>query len=59
MIDFTAEGSVDMSSDSLLIQAEAALENEPVNEVTEYFGDNFPILKKLDTDAILKIIGNG
>jgi len=55
MIDFTAEGSVDVSSDSLLIQAEAALENEPVNEVTEYFGDNFPILKKLDTDAKISL----
>ena len=52
-IDLTGEGLVDMSSDSLYVKADAAIEDEPVSEVTEYFGDNFPILKKLKTDALI------
>ncbi|MBR1926531.1 MAG: hypothetical protein IJ840_02075, partial [Bacteroidales bacterium] len=55
MLDIKGEGLVDISTDSLLIQASASVENEPVSEVTEYFGDNFPILKKLDTDAKVSI----
>lgn len=55
MLDLQAEGMVDMSSDSIYIKASAAMDDEPVRDVTRYFGDNFPILKKLDTDARLSL----
>ncbi len=55
MLDLQAEGMVDMSSDSIYIKASAAMDDEPVRDVTRYFGDNFPILKKLDTDAMLSL----
>jgi len=55
MLDLIGEGLVDMSADSIFVKAAASVENEPVKEVTAYFGDNFPILKKLDTDAAVSI----
>ena len=55
MLDLVGEGSVDLSADSILVRAAAALEDEPVSEVTNYFGNNFPILKKLDTDARISL----
>lgn len=32
-----------------------ATENASINEIAGYFGDNFPILKKLRTDATLSV----
>ncbi|MCR5464799.1 MAG: hypothetical protein K6F06_09745 [Bacteroidales bacterium] len=55
MMDFTAEGKVDLSRDSVYVKAGLSMFDEPVSEVTEYFGNNFPILKKLDTDAKVSI----
>ena len=55
MLDLSGKGLVDMSADSIFVQANASVENEPVKEVTAYFGDNFPVLKKLDTDAAVTI----
>ncbi len=55
MLDLTGEGLVDMSADSIFVKAAASVENEPVKDVTAYFGENFPILKKLDTDASVTI----
>ena len=55
MLDLSADGMVDLSADSAYIKASVAMDDEPVNEVTRYFGDNFPVLKKLDTDARLSL----
>ncbi|MBR5660910.1 MAG: hypothetical protein IKW99_05110 [Bacteroidales bacterium] len=55
MLDLQADGMVDMSADSIYIKASAAMDDEPVKDVTKYFGENFPILKKLDTDARLSL----
>jgi hypothetical protein len=55
MIDLTADGTVDLSGDNPYIKAEAAIDKEHVSEITGYFGKNFPILKKLDTDATLSL----
>ena len=52
MLDLSGKGLVDMSADSIFVQANVSVENEPVKEVTAYFGDNFPVLKKFDTDAM-------
>ena len=57
MLDLMAEGMVDMSADSVRVKAEASMENEPLKEFTDYFGNNFPILKKLDTDARITLEG--
>ena len=40
-----------MSGENIFIKADATIDDQPVSEVTGYFGDNFPILKKLKTDA--------
>ena len=58
MLEAEAEGMVDMSADSLLIKAGLRINDQKVSEVTEYFGNNFPILKKLDTDARISLEGN-
>ena len=55
MLDLTAEGKVDLSGDNPYIKAEAGIDKERVSEITEYFGKNFPILKKLDTDASISL----
>ena len=55
MLDLSGKGLVDMSADSIFVQANVSVENEPVKEVTAYFGDNYPVLKKLDTDAAVTI----
>ncbi|MBO4230605.1 MAG: hypothetical protein J5886_02890, partial [Bacteroidales bacterium] len=55
MLDLVADGLVDMSADSIYIKASAAMDDESVEEVTKYFGNNFPTLKKLDTDAKLSL----
>ena len=57
-IDLTGDGLLDMSRDSMYIKADVAMEDEPVKEVTDYFGDNFPVLKKLKTDALLSADGH-
>ncbi len=55
MLDLQADALVDMSADSIYIKAAASMDDEPVDEVTKYFGKNFPSLKKLDTDARLSL----
>ena len=58
MLDISGDASVDLSADSVYLKAALVMEEEPVKEVTEYFGENFPILKKLDTDARLSLEAN-
>ena len=55
MIDLAADGTVDLSGDNPYIKAEAVIDKEKVSEITKYFGKNFPILKKLDTDASISM----
>lgn len=53
MIEMTGSGKVDLSGDDIYVKAAAVIDQEPVSEVAEYFGENFPILKKFRTDARL------
>ena len=55
MIGLTADGKVDMSGENIYLKADALIKDEPVNEVTEYLGKNFPVLKKLKTNARVSI----
>ena len=55
MVDLTAEGELDLSGDNPYIKAEAGIDKERVSEITGYFGKNFTILKKLDTDASISL----
>ena len=41
MLDLQADALVDMSADSIYIKAAASMDDEPVDEVTKYFGKNF------------------
>ncbi len=52
-LGLNASGKADYSGENIHIKAAAGIEKAPVNELVEYFGDNFPILKKLHTDALL------
>ncbi len=55
MIEMIADGLVDMSGENIFVKADASIDNQPVREVTGYFGNNFPILKKLKTDARISL----
>ena len=54
-VDMTGSARVDMSGEHMYIKAGARIDREPVSEVVDYFGDNFPILKKLHTDALISL----
>ena len=54
-IGLTADGKADFSGEDIHIKASVATEKSPVSEMIEYFGDNFPVLKKLRTDALLSV----
>ena len=54
-IGLTADGKADFSGEDIHIKASVATEKSPVSEMIEYFGDNFPALKKLRTDALLSV----
>ena len=54
-IDLTGDCKVELGNDSILVKAKASIEDEPVKDVTDYFGENFPVLKKLDTDARISL----
>ena len=55
MIALKADGAVDMGGENLHVKADASIEDEPVREVISYFGRNFPILRKLETDARISL----
>jgi len=50
-IDIEASGLLDLSAADPFVKANATIDKEPVSELIECFGENFPILKKLRTDA--------
>ena len=54
-IDMTADCKVELGKDSVMVKARALIKDEPVKDVADYFGENFPILKKLDTDARISL----
>lgn len=54
-IGLTADGKADFSGNDIHIKASVATEKSPVSKMIEYFGDNFPVLKKLRTDALLSV----
>ena len=54
-IDLTADATVELGRDSIFVKADAAIDDEPVREVTDHFGRNFPVLRKLDTDARISL----
>lgn len=54
-IGLTADGKAEFSGNDIHIKASVATEKSPVSEMIEYFGDNFPVLKKLRTDALLSV----
>lgn len=54
-LGLSASGKADFSGENIHIKAVAGIDKAPVNELVEYFGDNFPVLKKLRTDALLTV----
>lgn len=54
-VGLSANGKADFSGKDIHIKGSVATENASINEIAGYFGDNFPILKKLRTDATLTV----
>ncbi len=54
-IGLYANGKADFSRKNIHIKATADIDKASVNGLVEHFGDNFPVLKKLRTDALLTV----
>ena len=54
-IGLNANGKADFSGENIHIKAATGIDKASVNELVEHFGDNFPVLKKLRTDALLTV----
>ena len=54
-LELSADGKADFSGKDIYVKAAAGIEKASVNELVEYFGNNFPVLKKLRTDALLSL----
>ncbi|MCQ2119863.1 MAG: hypothetical protein MJY84_08065, partial [Bacteroidales bacterium] len=54
-IDISGEGVLDLSGDKPCLKAAASTEDEDVKEALKCFEDNFPVLKRIDTDAKISI----
>lgn len=54
-IGLTGFGDVVFHRDSTDIRADAAIEECPLGELLETFRDNFPVLRKIRTDAVLDL----
>jgi len=54
-IGLIAGGKADFSGKDILIKGSVVTEKASVSELAEYFGKNFPVLKKLRTDALLSV----
>lgn len=52
-VKLKADGEADFSGKNVRIKADAGIDKASINDLIECFGDNFPILKKLSTDALL------
>ncbi len=54
-ISLNAEGEADFEGEDIHLKGSVSTEKASVSELAEYFGSNFPILKKLRTDAVLSV----
>lgn len=54
-IGLEANGKAEFSGENIHLKGSVTTEKASVNELAEYFGDNFPVLKKLRTDALLSV----
>lgn len=54
-VELTASGKADFSGEKIHVRANVGTENASVGELVDFFGENFPILKKLRTDAKLTV----
>lgn len=54
-VGLDASGKADFSGRNIHLKGSVATEKASINELVEYFGDNFPVLKKLRTDALLSV----
>ena len=54
-IGLEASGKAEFSGENIHLKGSVTTEKASVNELAEYFRDNFPVLKKLRTDALLSV----
>ena len=54
-IALDASGKAEFSGENIHLKGSVATEKASVSELVEYFGDNFPVLRKLRTDALLSV----
>lgn len=54
-VELMASGKADFSGENIHVKANVGTENASVGELVDFFGENFPILKKLRTDAKLTV----
>lgn len=54
-IGLEAKGKADLSGENPKIKAEAAIRKTSIKALADCFGENFPMLRKLDTDALLTL----
>ena len=54
-LTLTGKGDVVLYPDRTFIQADAAIEKARLEDLIDTFGDNFPVLKKISTDAVLSL----
>jgi hypothetical protein len=54
-IGLQASGKVDFSGDKTLIKAKAGIKDASISGLVDCFGDNFPVLKNLHTDAVISL----
>ena len=54
-IGITGSGKAALEGDSTYLKADLAIGDEPVSKVTEYFGNAFPVLRKVRTDARISL----
>jgi hypothetical protein len=55
MIELNAEAEGDFSGENPHLKADARIDEEPVREMTRYFGRWFPLLNNLKTDARISL----
>ncbi|MBQ0145266.1 MAG: hypothetical protein KBS78_08900 [Bacteroidales bacterium] len=54
-LQLKADALADLSGDSTYIKANASIEKEKVQEITDFLASNFPVLRNLGTDAVISL----
>lgn len=54
-LQLKADALADLSGDSTYIKANASIEKEKVQEITDFLAGNFPVLRNLGTDAEISL----